>query len=132
MTPEEQSLLDKGRRAIRSAEVLCQDGDYDAACSRSYYAMFYAATALLLRKGLTFFSHAAVLSAYGKEYAKNEELPREYHLWLRTAEEVRLLGDYEWPSGINVETARMQLEHAGTFLDAALLYLSSPSNSASR
>ena len=41
-----QSLVEKALRYLRSAELLIQDGDYDSAVSRSYYAMFYLAEAV--------------------------------------------------------------------------------------
>lgn len=38
-------------------------GFYDFAVSRAYYTMFYVAEALLDQEGLSFSSHAAIISA---------------------------------------------------------------------
>ena len=65
-----QSLIEKARRYLRSTELLIQDGDYDSAVSRAYYAMFYAAEAALLKKEMTFSSHKAVISAFGQYFVK--------------------------------------------------------------
>jgi uncharacterized protein (UPF0332 family) len=65
-----QALIEKARRYLRSTELLIQDGDYDSAVSRSYYAMFYSAEAALLKKKMTFISHKAVISAFGQHFVK--------------------------------------------------------------
>ncbi len=55
-----EALLEKAERYIRSASILADDGDFDSAASRLYYAMFFMAEALLESRGLTFSSHKAV------------------------------------------------------------------------
>ncbi|WP_242041241.1 HEPN domain-containing protein [Leptolyngbya sp. FACHB-261] len=65
MTPEQQALLDKAHRSLVAAQSLIERGFYDFAVSRAYYAMFYIAEALLDLEGLSFSSHAAVISAFG-------------------------------------------------------------------
>ncbi len=51
MNTDPSKLLEKARRAIQAAETLLQHGDADFAAGRAYYAMFYAAEALLNEKG---------------------------------------------------------------------------------
>jgi uncharacterized protein (UPF0332 family) len=60
---EVRSLLQKARESLDAARLLLQQGYHDFAASRSYYGMFYAAEAALLRKGLVFSKHAAVIAA---------------------------------------------------------------------
>lgn len=60
MKPEGGRLLLKAARAIRAAELLLREGDPDFASARAYYAMFYAAEALLFERGLQFRKHGAV------------------------------------------------------------------------
>jgi len=50
---------------------------YDIAVSRAYYVMFYCAEALLDADGLTFSSHAAVVSGFGRHFAKTGRVPSE-------------------------------------------------------
>jgi len=52
MTPRPLAFLRKAKRSLASARRLLQDQDNDFAVSRAYYAMFYAATAMLLNKGI--------------------------------------------------------------------------------
>ncbi len=62
--------MQKAHENIAAAEVLLQENFPEIAASRAYYAMFYIAEILLFSKGLTFSSHSAVISAFGKEFAK--------------------------------------------------------------
>ena len=70
MTPETEALLQKARQSQRAVVALKRDGFLDFAASRAHYAMFYASQALWLSRGLSFTSHAAVIAAFGKEFAK--------------------------------------------------------------
>ena len=80
-------MLRKAHRTVRSARLLLTDGDHDGAVSRAYYAMFYAAEALLLSKSMTFSSHSGVISAFGKEFAKSGAMPVQYHRYLMDAQD---------------------------------------------
>lgn len=57
--------------------------------SRAYYAMFYVAEALLDQVGLAFSSHAAVISAFGQNFAKTGQLPTDLHRYLIDAQAQR-------------------------------------------
>ena len=76
---ESESLLIKANRYIRSAQVLADDGDFDSAASRLYYAMFYIAEALLEKRGFAFSSHHAVIAAFGQHFSKSGELAPRFH-----------------------------------------------------
>jgi uncharacterized protein (UPF0332 family) len=43
VTLEQKALLNKAERSIRAAQKLIEQGFYDFAVSRFYYAMFYVA-----------------------------------------------------------------------------------------
>jgi len=53
---EIKSLVEKARKYLRSAEILLKEGDYESSVSRTYYAMFYCAQAMLLTKIYHFLS----------------------------------------------------------------------------
>jgi uncharacterized protein (UPF0332 family) len=53
MTSGIEALFTKSRESLTAAHVLIQDGYYDFAASRAYYAMFYAASALWAVLGLS-------------------------------------------------------------------------------
>jgi uncharacterized protein (UPF0332 family) len=111
-----RAMLVKARRYIASAEVLCQQGDYDSAISRLYYAMFYAAEALLFSKGLTFSSHRGVISAFAQHFVKTKVLPPEMHQWLRSGFEKRQISDYEFQSSTGASEVNDLKSQAEQFL----------------
>jgi uncharacterized protein (UPF0332 family) len=79
MMPEQQALLKKAENSLAAAQLLLNEGFYDFAVSRIYYAMFYIAEAFLLGEGLAFSSHSAVIAAFGRHFAKTERVPPEFH-----------------------------------------------------
>ena len=117
MTDAQSGLLRKAQRTLQSARLLLTDGDYDGAVSRAYYAMFYVAEALLLAKGMTFSSHSAVISAFGKEFAKPGTIPGEYHRYLLDAQEARNISDYQVVSHLAEEETVQHITHAEQLLD---------------
>ena len=123
MSPPQPAWLEKSRRFLRSGNALLELGDPDSAVGRAYYAMFHAAEALLLSKGLEYSTHRALQSAYGREFAKNALLPERFHRALLDAYESRLSADYESGAGIDSETARRHMADAKEFVDAAANYL---------
>ena len=62
MTIDQQTLLRKAGENIGAASTLIEQGYYDIAISRLYYAMFYSAEAVLLCENLSFSKHSAVIS----------------------------------------------------------------------
>ena len=61
MIPEQIALLTKVGESLRAARLLAANALPDFAAS-PYYTMFYIAEAFLLGEGLSFSSHAAVIS----------------------------------------------------------------------
>lgn len=78
--------------------------------------MFYAATALLLRKGLLFKRHSAVIAAFGREFAKGNAAWREHHRHLIRAELLRLEGDYDLYAEVAAEDVVSVLAWAEAFV----------------
>jgi uncharacterized protein (UPF0332 family) len=71
MKENAQFLLDKAESAIGAAESLLRDGYLDFAVGRAYYAMFYAAEALLAEKELEFKKHSLSISLKQAHLNKN-------------------------------------------------------------
>ena len=88
MKPESHRPLNKAARAIRAAETLLREGDADFAAGRAYYAMFYAAEALLFERGLQSRKHGAVHGAFGEHLVRPGTLDARFHRWLLDAFEV--------------------------------------------
>lgn len=112
-------LLDKAERAIHAAEVLRDAEEAEFAAGRVYYAMRYTAEALLFERGLVFRKHTAVQAAFGKQFAKTDELDRKFHQWLLNASDLRLQGDYQAQVHVTDEDVEIGLARAREFLSAA-------------
>jgi uncharacterized protein (UPF0332 family) len=119
------ALIQKSEENIEVAEMLLQKSYYDISASRSYYAMFYLAEALLFSKDLAFSSHSAVIAAYGREFAKTNLMSPEHHRNLRDGFETRQIGDYSFEASVSEEKAAQILKGAKEFLIAAKEYLAS-------
>ena len=72
-------LIEKAQDSIEASRLLLEKEYPSFAASRGYYAMFYVAEALLLYRDLSFSSHAAVISAFGREFAKSKLLDPKFH-----------------------------------------------------
>lgn len=92
MKPEQIALLRKAAESRRAPELLATNELFDFAASRAYYTMFYVAEAFLLNEGLTFSSHAAVISAFGRDFARTGRVPVEFHRYLIDAQDLRNQG----------------------------------------
>jgi uncharacterized protein (UPF0332 family) len=116
MTKEQQLLLEKAQRSLQGAELLVSNGFFELAVSRAYYAMFYITSAFILGKGLSFSSHSAVISAFGRDFAKENPQLRGFHRALIDGQDMRNRSDYDLDSGIAAEDAMTQIESAHEFI----------------
>jgi len=74
---EIKSLIERAKKYLKSAELLLKEGDYESSVSRTYYAMFHSAQAMLLTKNLSFSTHKGVISAFGEYFIKTGIFSRE-------------------------------------------------------
>ncbi len=119
MTEDQLELLLKARQSLSAARVLLDNGFPDYATSRAYYTMFYIASAFLEGEGMSFSSHAAVISAFGREFARTGRVPVKFHQFLIRAQNLRNAGDYGQLNAVTVEQATEQIIHAEQFLELA-------------
>ena len=119
MKPEQIAFLRKAGESLRAAELLATNELLDFAASRAYYTMFYVAEAFLLNEGLTFSSHAAVISAFGRDFARTGLVPVEFHRYLIDAQDLRNQGNYDIDSAITEDEANELIGKAKQFLELA-------------
>jgi uncharacterized protein (UPF0332 family) len=67
--PDVSLYLSRARRDLEAAESNLLHGYYAVAVTRAYYAMLYAASALLATKGISRSKHSVVLAAFGEHFA---------------------------------------------------------------
>jgi uncharacterized protein (UPF0332 family) len=94
LTAEVEALMAKARHALEVAEKLLASGDWGDAAGKSYYAMFYAAQALLKASGIEVVKHSAVASMLGRHFAKTGRLDSKFHRMFLDARRIRETADY--------------------------------------
>ncbi len=85
--------------------------------------MFYVAEALLDKESLSFSSHAAVISAFGRVLAKSQKVPQEFHRYLIDVQAQRTSADYDLQPDMSSEDAQKMILQAQSFIDLGLDYL---------
>lgn len=87
--------LERAREALSDARlILDQHGSPAGAINRAYYAMFYAALALLITIDQGSSKHQGVLALFDRHFIKTNILPRDLGRMLHRAFEMRQVGDY--------------------------------------
>ena len=113
---EIQANLERADQALAAAETLITGGFIDFAASRAYYAVFYAATAILLRKEKAFSKHSGVMAAIHKYFVKPGKLEKQVGKDLNWLFELRGLGDYGVTSHVPKEEALKAIQIAEDFV----------------
>lgn len=120
---EIKSLIERAKKYLKSTEILLKEGDYESSVSRTYYAMFYSAQAVLLTKNLSFSSHKGVISAFGEHFVKTGIFPKEMGRKLNRAFEKRQIGDYEYTFVISKTEAEEIFENGKEFVEEIIQHL---------
>lgn len=116
MTEEVARYLEKADHALRVAENLIKQGFAPDAASKIYYAMFYAAQALLKSHGIDVVKHSAVESALGYYFAKTGKLDQKFHRMLIDARRIREIADYDILEEVVEPVATLKIEQGRDFL----------------
>ncbi len=119
MTSAQLNLLLKARQSLAAAKLMLDGGYPDYAASRAYYTMFYIAEAFLEGEGLSFSKHSAVISAFGREFARTGIVPVKFHRYLIRAQELRNAGDYGELDAVMSDQAADSIAQAEEFLELA-------------
>ena len=99
-------MTEKAYRSIKAAYRNIDEGDYDFASSRAYYAVLYAMEAVLLTKNRTFSKHAGVISAFNRDFVKSGIFPKDFSKSIARLFREREMGDYDFTLNISEEDAR--------------------------
>jgi uncharacterized protein (UPF0332 family) len=84
-----QDYLFKAKDSLRASEILLQANLLDISASRSYYAMFYLVSAIMLTKNFEYSSHNALISAFAREFINKGLIPSKYHNFISKAFQFR-------------------------------------------
>ncbi len=96
---------------------------YASAINRAYYAVFYAANAMISTQGLARSKHSGVIGAFRQVFVKSGIIEAEYsHIYGRVMDD-RHLGDYEIKVPVTPDEAARDLEDARRFVNRVETYL---------
>lgn len=107
-------LLGKAQTYLRSAAVLFEIEDYDSCASRSYFAMFYAAQALLVERRVG--TSGGIRVAFGDAFVRSGEVPEEAGVAFDHAHDLMEVADYAHSFGVQQPQAEEVLQSAEAFV----------------
>ena len=104
--------VDRAHQMLVVAARNLDDGFYASAVNRAYYAIFYAANAVLATRGLARSKHSGVISAFRELFVKPGPFEAEYSDIYGRVMDHRHVGDYEVGLSIEDPQARADLHDA--------------------
>ena len=87
--------MERANETMEEARILADNGHYNAAVNRLYYACFYATQALLLKHHIAATTHAGVKSMLGLHFVSKGIISVEHGKTFNTLFEKRHSSDYE-------------------------------------
>jgi uncharacterized protein (UPF0332 family) len=129
MKQEETEVLINYR--LEQAQTALDDASYllegqrspQGIINRSYYAMFYAAIALLQKIGKIPSKHAGVIRLFDTEFVKKGIFPKELSRGFHRAFELRQVSDYRTTKPLERDQAEQAWNKAVDFVQAVKGYL---------
>jgi uncharacterized protein (UPF0332 family) len=111
--------LEHARETLKDAHTLFeQKGSPASIINRAYYAMFYAALAMLVTVDRHSAKHSGVIALFDKEFVKENIIPKELGKMLHQAFESRIEGDYQDNTKVDHILATEVLASADKFVRA--------------
>lgn len=111
-----QTWIEMAEKELKETHQILDMGLYRKAVSSAYYAMFYAARAALLTKGLFLKKHSAANSKLKELLVNTGELEERYVTYLGQGQDDREQSDYTPYILVGREKAVETLEHAEEFI----------------
>jgi uncharacterized protein (UPF0332 family) len=116
--------LDQAQTALDDAKFLCEGKrSSQSILNRAYYAMFYAALALLQKIGKVPSKHTGVISLFDTEFVIKgiftKELSKNFHKLF----EMRQVSDYKTSDETTAEQVEDAIKRAGLFVESVIKYI---------
>jgi len=115
--------IENADEALNVAQLNLDNDFYAAAINRAYYAIFYAANALLATKKLARSKHSGVLSAFRQHFIKTGLLASELSEIYGQIMDDRHEGDYEIITATSKEDAEIDVKQARHFANVVRKWL---------
>ncbi len=115
--------IENADESLNVAQLNLDNDFYTAAINRAYYAIFYAANALLATKKLARSKHSGVLAAFRKHFIKAGLLPADLSDIYGQIMDDRHESDYEIILATSKEDAETDVHQARQFVDRVKTWL---------
>jgi uncharacterized protein (UPF0332 family) len=110
--------------ALESARKTIEIEEYNLSVNRSYYAAFYAASALILKKTDKLpRRHQGTINQFSLHYIKTKEMEKKYFEILHKLEQDRSDSDYTVLRNFSKEEAKINIKQAELFIEESKKFL---------
>ena len=118
-----RAYMDRAHQMLQTAAYNIEGGFYASAVNRAYYAIFYAANALLTTKDLSRHKHSGVIAAFRQYFVGPGLIEAEYSDIYGRVMDDRHVSDYEIDLGTPPKVAQSDLSDARRFVERVERYL---------
>jgi uncharacterized protein (UPF0332 family) len=115
--------LQHANEMLEVAKMNLANDFYASTVNRAYYAVFYAANAMLATEGLARSKHSGVISLFRQTFVKPGKMSQELSDIYGRIMDDRQLGDYDLGMDVDAERARQDLADAVRFVADVSQYL---------
>ena len=116
-------LIKKSLKELQTAELLIQNDLFNAAVSRTYYAMFYAVQVLFIEENIVTSSHHGMITIFSKQFVKTGIFSGEIGKQINKIFEMRQSSDYNFDFEITFDTAINTLNTGKSFVETLFTYI---------
>ncbi|HQH19854.1 MAG TPA: HEPN domain-containing protein [Bacteroidales bacterium] len=116
-------LIKKSLKELQTAELLIQNNLFNAAVSRTYYAMFYAVQVLFIEEKIVTSSHHGMITIFSKQFVKTGIFSGEMGKQINKIFEMRQSSDYNFDFEITLDTAINTLTTGKKFVETLFTYV---------
>jgi len=120
---EVQLFIERAKQMLNVAEHNLGNDFYESSVNRSYYAAFYAASALLATQDRSMSRHSGVISAFRQHFIKAGIFATEYSDIYGRLLDHRGISDYDLLASIHKDQAADDLYDADKFVKAVQQWL---------
>ncbi len=108
--------IKNAREMLSVAQLNLENGFHTSAINRAYYAIFYAAAAVLVTQSQVRGKHSGVISAFRERFVKSGLFNTEYSDIYGRIMDHRNAGDYELDVSLGEEKAEADFQDAARFV----------------
>lgn len=116
-------FVERSEESLNVAHLLLDNNKHADAVSKAYFAMFYAACAVLRTKNLDTSKHSGVISLFGFHFVKDEIISQKFHKMLIKAFDDRDVADYSIFAEIIEKVAVQRIADAKAFIEEMKRFL---------